>query len=160
MNIFDDYNVLYNIIDNLSLIDIFRFKIINTTFYNVITDLEKTKWENDINSPACKCMIILKTDFHILNIKNYKQYMKESKWKAITDLFNKYYFVFLIDNNIHNCFINLILDKKSFIYNLFIIEKWYLNKELKKMKYCLSKYYNPKKYNNNQLKILQMFLNL
>ena len=158
MSIFDNYYITYLVLDNLSLSDIFRLEIINKTFYSAIKDLITKKWVKEIYQPACQCMVILKSDF-ILNIIDYKNYMKQVKWDAITRLFNKYYYVFLIDNNIRNCFINLILDKNSYLHNIFYTEKWYMSRELERMRKVIF-IQNPSNYKLSELKNLSFFSNI
>lgn len=158
MSIFDNYDILYIVLNNSSLSDILQFQLINKTFYTVIKDLSTKKWMNDIYQPACRCMIILKSEF-IINIIDYKKYMKSMKWFAITQLFNNYYYVFLKDKNIHNCFINLLLDENSCLHNIFYTEKWYLSSELKHMSkvICID---NPDKYKKKELNNLKKILNI
>ena len=158
MSIFDNYYITYLVLNNLSLSDIFRLETINKTFYSAIKDLIKKKWIIEIYQPACQCMVILKSEF-IMNIIDYKKYMKQVKWDAITKLFNKYYYVFLTDKNICNCFINLILDKNSYLHNIFYTEKWYLSRELERMRkvICIQ---NPNKYKLSELKDLSFFSNI
>ena len=85
--------------------------------------------------------------------------MKQVKWDAITKLFNKYYYVFLTDKNFCNCFINLILDKNSYLHNVFYTEKWYLSRELKRMRKVIY-IQNPNKYKRSELKDLSFFSNI
>ena len=144
MSIFENYYLTYLVLDRLSLLDVIQLKLINKTFFTVIKDLIGKKWINEIYNPACQYMVILKSEF-IMNINNYKLYMKQSKWNALIQLFNKYYHVFLLDNNICNCFINLLLDKNSYLHNIFYEEKWYLSDELDRMRKVIY-IYNPKKY--------------
>lgn len=158
MSIFENYYITYLVLDNLSLSDIFSLTTINKTFYSAIKDLIKRKWIIEIYQPACQCMVILKSEF-ILNIIDYKKNMKQVKWDAMTKLFNKYYYVFLTDENICNCFINLILDENSYLHNIFYNEKWYLSEELERMRKVIC-IHNPKIFKRSQLKYLSFFSNI
>lgn len=157
-----DFNLLQWITKHNDYIDIIRLSSTCKRMYSLLKPIRKNKL-NQVTQRASEYLITLKMAicYNPRMNKSLRSCIRESqihKWLALKSLLVDNWCIFHVNPMFRRVFIDLIINKTSLFYDLFIRQKWYKNPLFKD----LSKHIqvdNPEYYTDHELRILKKLLN-
>lgn len=157
-----DFNMLQWITKHHDYIDIIRLSSTCKCMYKLLKPIRRNKL-NQVTQRASKCLITLKMPicYNPRMNKSLRLCIRESqihRWLALKSLLVDYWYIFHVNPMFRLVFIDLMINKTSLFYDLFIRQKWYENPLFKDLSKHIHIDY-PEYYTKQELMILKKVLN-